>query len=119
MWACLSRCLRSVRLLLPQVPALLPAARRAGDVAATRDTTVSPVLSLAQTPQLYVKFIPMLFVGFAHNLLLESYVSRLTQVRPRAPPTHARPRVPPARPRPLPCAQLVVWGRRGPNPLGP
>jgi hypothetical protein len=45
-----------------------------------RITEVNPVLSKTETPRLYTKFISMLFVGFAHNLLLESYVSRFAQL---------------------------------------
>ena len=48
--------------------------------AAPRDTGVNPVLSLQETPRLYNKFIPLLFIGFAHNLRLESYVSVLRQL---------------------------------------
>ena len=38
------------------------------------------VLSPQNTPQLYNKLIPILFVGFAHNLLVESYVSRIATI---------------------------------------
>jgi hypothetical protein len=42
-----------------------------------QDTATAPVLSLARTPCMYSKFIPLLFVGFAHNLRIESFVSVL------------------------------------------
>ena len=39
-----------------------------------------PALSVERTPRLHSMFVYMLFVGFAHNLLLESYVSRKSQL---------------------------------------
>ena len=44
------------------------------------DTETDPVLSMQNTPQVYRKFIGMLFVGFAHNLPVEAYVSRVATV---------------------------------------
>lgn len=43
-------------------------------------TKESPVCGTAQTPCLYKAFIPMLFVGFAHNLYVESAVSKLANL---------------------------------------
>ena len=57
--------------------------------AAPRDTEKDPVLSDSLTPRLHAKFIPMLFVGLAHNLLLESYVSRMKWAEKRHPNMHA------------------------------
>ena len=45
-----------------------------------QDTLESPLFSPSATPVLYSKFIKQLFVGFAHNLLVESYVSRVATV---------------------------------------
>jgi len=47
--------------------------------APSRDTAVDPVLSHQETPLLY-HGMRRLFVGFAHNLLLESLVSRLSNI---------------------------------------
>ena len=41
-------------------------------------TKETPVFGLAHTPRLYKAFIPMLFVGFAHNLYVESALCNLT-----------------------------------------
>lgn len=49
------------------------------------DTMLDPVLGEERTPSLYNKFIPMLFVGFAHNLRLERYVSVLAQLEKAVP----------------------------------
>ena len=46
----------------------------------SQDTAKDPVFSMTKTPVLYNKFISILFVGFAHNLLVESYVSRVATV---------------------------------------
>lgn len=51
------------------------------------ETTINPVLSLDRTPCLYTKYIPFLFVGFAHNLRIESLVSvlgKLERAHPKA-----------------------------------
>jgi hypothetical protein len=51
------------------------------------ETALNPVLSLDRTPCLYTKFIPFLFVGFAHNLRIESLVSvlgKLERAHPKA-----------------------------------
>ena len=51
------------------------------------ETALNPVLSLDHTPCLYTKFIPLLFVGFAHNLRIESLVSvlgKLERAHPKA-----------------------------------
>ena len=51
------------------------------------ETALNPVLSLDRTPCLYSKFIPFLFVGFAHNLRIESLVSvlgKLERAHPKA-----------------------------------
>jgi hypothetical protein len=56
--------------------------------AAPRKTEIDPVLNSTETPLLFTKFISMLFVGFAHNLLLESYVSRLAQLEKIHPGMH-------------------------------
>ena len=45
-----------------------------------RDTEEEPIFSTEKTPLLYEKFIGLLFVGFAHNLLVESYVSRVSTI---------------------------------------
>ena len=45
-----------------------------------RRTEVNPLLSAAHTPLIFETFKGLLFVGFAHNLLLESYVSRLANL---------------------------------------
>ena len=46
-------------------------------------------VSKADTPHLYGKLCDKLFVGFAHNLLLESLVSRLSMLERQHPHTHA------------------------------
>ena len=46
-----------------------------------RSTEVDPVLSPELTPTLYRQFQGMLFVGLAHNLTLESFVSRLKNLQ--------------------------------------
>jgi len=43
-------------------------------------TEKAPVLCQARTPRLFERFIPMLFVGFAHNLYVESSVSKLANL---------------------------------------
>jgi len=43
-------------------------------------TEKAPVLCQARTPRLFERFIPMLFVGFAHNLYVESAVSKLANL---------------------------------------
>ena len=51
------------------------------------ETALNPLLSLDRTPCLYTKFIPLLFVGFAHNLRIESLVSvlgKLERAHPKA-----------------------------------
>ena len=48
-------------------------------------TTISAIA----TPHLFAKLRDNLFVGFAHNLLLESLVSRLAMLEKRHPHTHA------------------------------
>ena len=53
------------------------------------DTEVNPVLGKAKTPLIYNAFKGLLFVRLAHNLLLESYVSRLATIEKRNPRTHA------------------------------
>ena len=45
-----------------------------------RDIENDPLFSRAITPRLYELFIGLLFVGFAHNLLVESYVSRVSTI---------------------------------------
>ena len=55
----------------------------------THRTEVDPALSEALTPQTFDAFKGMLFVRLAHNLLLESYVSRLATVEKTHPNTHA------------------------------
>ena len=50
---------------------------------------VDAVVGKEQTPLLYEKFCKWLFVGFAHNLLLECMVSRLTMLEKRHPHQHA------------------------------
>lgn len=54
-----------------------------------RQTDIDPLLNAKETPRLFQKCISMLFVGFAHNLLLESYVSRLAQLEKIHPGMHA------------------------------
>ena len=54
------------------------------------DTEKSPALSSAQTPHLYKIFIPMLFVGFAHNLYVESAVSKLANLEKIHPGTDSQ-----------------------------
>ena len=46
----------------------------------SQDTEEEPLFSRDKTPLLYEKFIGLLFVGFAHNLLVESYVSRVSTI---------------------------------------
>ena len=48
--------------------------------AAPRQTTVDPVLSKEETPRLWGQFVGMLFTGPVHNLLLESLVSRKSEI---------------------------------------
>ena len=51
------------------------------------ETALNPILSLDRTPCLFSKFIPLLFVGFAHNLRIESLVSvlgKLERAHPKA-----------------------------------
>ena len=52
-------------------------------------TATSPVLSEERTPLLFDQMRMRLFVGFAHNLSLESMVSRLAMLEKRHPKTHA------------------------------
>ena len=53
------------------------------------DTKTSPVLTAARTPLIFEQMCNWLFVGFAHNLALESMVSRLAMLEKRHPRTHA------------------------------
>ena len=64
-------------------------------------TEKNPCLSSARTPLIHEALTGLLFVGFAHNLLLESYVSRLTQVEKQHPGTHA-----------LTCRELFLYKTR-------
>ena len=48
--------------------------------AAPRQTEVDPVLSMEETPSLCRQFIGMLFTGPVHNLLIESLVSRKSEI---------------------------------------
>ena len=54
------------------------------------ETALNPVLSLDRTPCLYSKFIPLLFVGFAHNLRIESLVSVLGKLERAHPKAHSQ-----------------------------
>ena len=54
------------------------------------ETALNPVLSLDRTPCLYSKFIPFLFVGFAHNLRIESLVSVLGKLERAHPKAHSQ-----------------------------
>ena len=54
------------------------------------ETALNPVLSLDRTPCLYAKFIPFLFVGFAHNLRIESLVSVLGKLERAHPKAHSQ-----------------------------
>ena len=58
-------------------------------VAPSGDTELSPVLTEDCTPLLFEQMRNRLFVGFAHNLALESMVSRLAMLEKRHPRTHA------------------------------
>ena len=62
---------------------ILPAVKKELILLATarpQDTKTVPIFSMTDTPILYDKFIKLLFVGFAHNLLVESYVSRVSNI---------------------------------------
>ena len=52
-------------------------------------TESDPLLSRARTPVVWNVFRGMLFVGFSHNLLLESYVSRMKNLERKHPGMHA------------------------------
>ena len=58
-------------------------------VASSGDTKMSPVLEKNGTPLLFEQMCIRLFVRFAHNLALESMVSRLAMLEKRHPRTHA------------------------------
>ena len=45
-----------------------------------QDTEQDPVLSIEHTPFLYEQLVKMLFVGAAHNLPVEAYVSRVANI---------------------------------------
>jgi len=69
-----------------KTPAVLTELKRLATTPAG-ETAVNPVLSLERTPCMYSKFIPLLFVGFAHNLRIESLVSvlgKLERAHPNA-----------------------------------
>ena len=53
-----------------------------------QDTAVNPLLSFTATPQLHFRM-RVLFVGFSHNLLLESLVSRLSTLEKTHAGTHS------------------------------
>eukprot|EP00965_Chrysotila_dentata_P067656 2239283-Pleurochrysis_carterae.AAC.1 len=57
--------------------------------APTVDSSDEAVLSEARLPRLFALFRRWLFVGFAHDLLLELMVSRLAMLEKRHTGTHA------------------------------